>query len=266
MTVDGILHARGGRPRRGRDAGTPRRSRSSSDSATRKEPACRSAALPSWPPVAATWSAALDLYRPVARRVRGGRRPGARKPGSSRRWPGRTSGTTTPALARRYFLDSVQALHRRGERPWSRALADRARGHRGGRAPARTRRADRRRGGGLRPAGGHRHRLLRRDAGSRVRRAGTSSALGSRMSPAPRRSAAGSRSRKRSTWPGFLRRARWRRTPHLGASNRFRDGWRQRQSGRLDRGGTVAGKDGGTATLNNLVLLCHPPSSPRPRG
>ena len=71
-------------------------------------------------------------------------------------------------------------LHRRGERPWSRALADRARSHRGGRGAARDGRADRRRGGGLRPPGGHRQRLLRRDAGAGVRRPGTSIALGRR--------------------------------------------------------------------------------------
>jgi hypothetical protein len=52
--------------------------------------------------------------------------------------------------------------------------------------------------------------LPRRDAGARFRRTGKSSTLGRRMSPKPPRSAAGSRSRKHSIWPGSLKRPRCR--------------------------------------------------------
>jgi hypothetical protein len=104
-----------------------------------------------------------------------------RKPGSSPRWPGRTSGTKT--LRSRGGTSSTRC---RPTPTWrasvGRALADRARG----RAPPRNGRTDRRRGGGLRPPGGHRQRLLRRDAGARVRRPGTSSALGRRCRPSHR--------------------------------------------------------------------------------
>ena len=85
---------RRGRPRHRRRRGTPRRSRSSSESATRKEPACRSAASPSWHPVAVTCrppSSSTGSRSPRSKRSATGRR----KPGSSPRWPGRSSGTKT---------------------------------------------------------------------------------------------------------------------------------------------------------------------------
>ena len=85
---------RRGRPRHRLRRGTPRRSRSSSESVTRKEPACRSAASPSWHPVAVTWrppSSSTGSRSPRSKRSATGRR----KPGSSPRWPGRSSGTKT---------------------------------------------------------------------------------------------------------------------------------------------------------------------------
>ncbi len=88
--------------------GTPRRSRSSSESVTRKELACRSAASPGWHPVAVTWrppSSSTDSRSPRSKRSATGRR----KPGSSPRWPGRSSGTKT--LRSRAGLSSIRCRH-----------------------------------------------------------------------------------------------------------------------------------------------------------
>ena len=144
-----------------------RRSRSRDGSATRKEPACRSAASPSWPRSAATSSDALDSLPPVARGVRGDRRPCR---GSAD--PLRDGLDAPPARRPRrsraaFFFDSVQAYTDvasvRGVGLSLIGLAaTEAVEHR-----PRRRRADRRGGGGLRSAGGHRQRLLRRDAGTR---------------------------------------------------------------------------------------------------
>ena len=160
-TIDGIVHAVAGDVETAQ-RGTPARSRSSSGSATRKEPACRSAASP------ARWRSRrpgrrLELYRRslAAFEAIGDRAEEARIL-SETAWTHLRN--EDPALARRYFLDSVQAYTElasvRGVGLSLIGLAATEAVERGPRRPS-----DRRRGGGVRPAGGDRQRLLRRDAG-----------------------------------------------------------------------------------------------------
>jgi hypothetical protein len=94
LAFDGLLHGlQGDVEMRGR--GTPRRSRSSSDSETRRERAYRSEASRSWlrwraisrAPSTSTGSRSLRSRPAVT---------GWKRRGSSPRWPGRTSGTRDP--------------------------------------------------------------------------------------------------------------------------------------------------------------------------
>ena len=135
----------------------------------------------------------------VAGGVRGGRRPrrgGADPLRDGLRPISRTGTPRSPAAT------SSRRCRRTPTSPACAAWGSRSSGSQPPRRsrPSRARRADRRRGRGVRPGGGHRHRLLRRDAGQRARRAGASSALSpDELASATESRRRASRSRRRST-------------------------------------------------------------------